>query len=197
MMNFLSVILAIFPLLIALSLSVASYIMTSYSFYTLAKRRNIKNPWLAWIPEAQYWTLGCLANAYDCKNGYDRKWQTVLITLRIIIWAVTLLAMGILLILMLRMNMLYGTVDDFSMTSGIEDVALALYTILLAVAFVVNLLWAFMNAICVYKVFESTVPDRALRYILLYFLVPFAAPVCLVKCKDKGYSCDPVIYMEL
>lgn len=31
-------------------LSLAAYVLTAYSLYTIAKRRGISNPWLAWIP---------------------------------------------------------------------------------------------------------------------------------------------------
>ncbi len=37
-----------FPML----LTVAGYILSSLGFYTLAKRRGIRHPWLSWIPVA-------------------------------------------------------------------------------------------------------------------------------------------------
>ena len=46
---------------------------------------------------------------------------------------------------------------------------------------------SFCQTICIYKIFESTVPKKAVKYLLLYLLVPLAGPICLLRCKDKGY----------
>ena len=39
-----------------------------------------------------------------------------------------------------------------------------------------------------FKIFESTVPDKALKYFLISLVVPFAAPICLFLCRNKGYE---------
>ena len=44
-----------------------------------------------------------------------------------------------------------------------------------------------MRTICFYKIFESTVPKRAVIYLLLMMMVPLAGSICLMLCKEKGY----------
>ena len=44
--------------------SVAAYVLTSLSLYTIAARRQIANPWLSWIPVVRIWVLGSLSDQY-------------------------------------------------------------------------------------------------------------------------------------
>ena len=49
----------------ALLIAAVLYIFQSVGLYTLAKRRGLRYPGLAWVPVASGWTLGCLADQYD------------------------------------------------------------------------------------------------------------------------------------
>ena len=44
--------------------SIAIYVFTALSLYTVAKRRGIAAPWLAWVPVARLWVLGSLSDQY-------------------------------------------------------------------------------------------------------------------------------------
>ena len=44
--------------------SIAIYVFTALSLYTVAKRRGIAAPWLAWVPVAGLWVLGSLSDQY-------------------------------------------------------------------------------------------------------------------------------------
>ena len=46
-------------------ISLAVYVFTALSLYTIAARRGIKNPWLAWIPVGSNWILGSVADQYQ------------------------------------------------------------------------------------------------------------------------------------
>ena len=52
------------PLMMPRIISVVAYVFTALSLYTIAKRRGIRNPWLAWIPVADVWVLGSLSDQY-------------------------------------------------------------------------------------------------------------------------------------
>ena len=43
---------------------IAIYVFTALSLYTVAKRRGIAAPWLAWVPAARLWVLGSLSDQY-------------------------------------------------------------------------------------------------------------------------------------
>ena len=50
---------------VCLVFAVLSYIFRSVGLYTMAGRRGIRNPWLAWVPVADQWLLGCLSDQYQ------------------------------------------------------------------------------------------------------------------------------------
>lgn len=41
-----------------------SYILLSWGLYSMAKRRKISKPWLAWLPFGNLWILGSLSDQY-------------------------------------------------------------------------------------------------------------------------------------
>ena len=50
--------------LMAFALGIAGYVLRSIGLYTIAKRRGISNPWLAWIPVAWVWMLGSISDQF-------------------------------------------------------------------------------------------------------------------------------------
>ena len=46
----------------------------------------------------------------------------------------------------------------------------------------------YLKIICTFKLFESTVPEKAVKYLILSILVPLASPICLFRCRNQGYS---------
>lgn len=46
--------------LVSLAFSAVTYILQSLGLYTVAKRRGINNPWLAWLPIGNVWILGSI-----------------------------------------------------------------------------------------------------------------------------------------
>ena len=45
---------------IGVILGVAAYILTALGLYAIAKNRGMENPWLAWIPIAQFYIIGAI-----------------------------------------------------------------------------------------------------------------------------------------
>ncbi len=171
-----------------------SYVMTSLSLMTIAKRRGIQNPWLAWIPIGNYWILGAITSEYDSRNGIKRRWDKALLTLGIIAGAcvaVFFIAMIIIVIFMI------GSQERPSLFDA--NIGALVAGILFFVAYIALILCSiavsFVALVCYYKLFESTVPEKALKYFLLSMLCPFAAPICLFLCRNKGYEVpNPYIY---
>ena len=58
------------------------YVLMAVGLYTIAKRREIRKPWLAWIPVANMWILGSISDQYRYvvmgQNKSKRKWLPVL-----------------------------------------------------------------------------------------------------------------------
>lgn len=183
----------VFAYFILFAFSIAGYVLTALSFQTIAKRRQIPNAWLAWLPVANYWIVGRIADDYDRKNGMNRKWGTLLLIFSIISTVSIFAVFGSLIFFVIvaaANSSLYGT--DIA-SSGIIITIILIYLILIAYILAITVLTC-LCMICIFKIFESTVPEKAVKYLLLYILVPFAAPICLFKIRNKGYSNPDPLY---
>jgi len=173
--------------LIVLGIGIASYIMRSYAMYQIAKRRSIQNSWLAWIPAGRDWMLGSIADEYDLKNGIKRKWRVAILAMSLITVVGVILIYAVIMVQSIAVMMQY---DYYSyIEPPIEEflgIFVLIYVVMIVLA-VINVANEMCKAICIYKLFESTVPEKALKYMLLNLLVPLAGPICLMKCKDAGY----------
>ena len=54
------IVLMILALVLVAGLILA--VLSALALYTIAKRREIANPWLAWIPLGQAWILGSISD---------------------------------------------------------------------------------------------------------------------------------------
>ncbi len=83
--------------LISFGMSVVGYVFTALALYTIAKRRGIKHPWLAWIPVANLWLLGCISDQYRyVTRGQVLTRRKSLLTLNIVsnvllIWSLVMI----------------------------------------------------------------------------------------------------------
>ena len=76
-------IIGIVALVISL-VAVVGYVLQSVGLYTIAKRRGIQNPWLAWLPVGNYWIAGSIADQYQyVVNGQVKNRRTILLVLSI------------------------------------------------------------------------------------------------------------------
>ena len=66
-------------------MGIAAYVLTALALYTIAKRRGLNHPWLAWIPVASAWILGSLSDQYRyVVRGENKSKRKVLLTLSIL-----------------------------------------------------------------------------------------------------------------
>ena len=177
--GFLAIFLIIY--LIILIIALANYIVMSLSLYTIAKRRAVQNPWLAWLPYGNYWVMGKLAEDFDEKNGMQRKWSTVLLVL-----SISMMIGFVFVYVGMMVSMFFMTAIDESVSLGVAFIV-ALYAIMFLLS-ALGVAAQICAMICTYKIYESTVPTKALKYLLITLLVPLGNAICLFKCRNEGYS---------
>lgn len=72
-------------IILPLALMLAAYIFKALGMYTIAEQRRIDYPWLAWVPVANGWLLGCISDQYRyVTRGESRKLRTVLVVFPVI-----------------------------------------------------------------------------------------------------------------
>ena len=168
-----------------LGIGIITYVLQSLAMYTIADRRRIPNAWLAWLPFGNVWILGSIVDHQEGQRGVDRKWRRLLLTLNLVYsFGFVLAYVGVLvaaMILALTEGMSGGDEDMFASMCGI----LVAFYIALILVVVVSTAAAALQYICIYKLYEELVPEKAIKYFLISLLVPLGQAICLTKCKNS------------
>ena len=61
--------------------AIAVYVLRAIGLYTMAKRRGLANPWLAWIPVADQFLLGAVADDITRLRGRRTNYSIILLVL--------------------------------------------------------------------------------------------------------------------
>ena len=149
--------------------------------YAIAKRRNISNPILAWIPVANMWLLGCIADNYDeAVKGVKKKTRVVLMVL-FAAFLVTAVIYGVTM----------GIFTSVMAVNNADSTAVVISAIAMVVGIVlyfgVAIAMSVFQYIAYYKLFKSCRPDNAVLFIVFSIFLP-TLPIFLFICRndDKG-----------
>ncbi|MBQ9761699.1 MAG: hypothetical protein IJV82_01320 [Oscillospiraceae bacterium] len=94
-------------------LSIASYVLLALGLYTMAKRRGIRKPWLAWIPLVNLWLVGCLSDQFQyVALGQQKNRRKTLLILELVCFVLALVLAVVLVIFLVGLIGLI--VPDFS-----------------------------------------------------------------------------------
>lgn len=166
--------------------SIATYILTSLALYSIAKRRNISNPWLAWIPVGNLWIMGSISDDYQrvvkFQSKNRRKW---ILGLYIATIAVAFVMIGVLVATMVVAvgTGLGGSVEDVDWlpaAGGLVAIIL-LSMVMMAVA-----IWAsVVEYMALYDIYRSCDSKNATLYLVLSIFVSITMPIFLLLCRDK------------
>lgn len=169
-----------------LLLSAAFYILNSLGFYTLAKRRGILHPGLAWVPiGGQDWIVGSLADQYVyLTEGKAKRQRTLLLWLNIGVWAVSMAYIGIAVLMIFR-TAASGGGDEAFLASFMSF--LGIYFLLLAVAIV----YAVFLYIALHRVYKSCDPKNATLFLVLSILVNVTQPFFVFFSRNKDLGMPP------
>lgn len=166
-------------------LGLLGYIFYALSLYTIAQRRGINNPWLAWIPMANIWILGSISDQYRyVVKGQTTNRRFVLVIAEIVVFLLGIVASA----------MALSSVADFFRQlayNGSLDGALSrlgatlIITIPLVILAVVGAVYEIM---CLYDLFVSCDQGNGLLFFILS-IVPginsICKPVFMFICRDK------------
>ena len=170
--------------LLLLLYAITAYIFSSLGLYTIARRRGILNPWLAWVPIGNIWILGSLSDQYQhVAKGKIRNRCTLLLVLNILYY---LLYIGMEIALKFAP---YGSSETdmpvFIVLLGIGGIFLL---ILLPLAVVLSV-FCYMAW---YDLYHSCNPDRAVTYLVLSILLNVTMPFFVFSCRNQDLGMIPV-----
>lgn len=171
-------------LLISFAYAVTVYIVQSLGMYTIAKRRGIHHPGLAWVPVANMWILGSVSDQYQyVVKGRIRNRRKVLLGLMIAVYVLLIVFAVVLLVGILGGDVEASDPARFSMIVAVSG-SLVFYLI----AWVLSMIAMVFMYIAYYDLFMSCNPGNAVLFLVLgiffNFLLPFFVFVC--RKKDEG-----------
>lgn len=155
---------------------VAQYVMNAMAMYSIAKNGEINHAWLAWIPVGSSWILGRICDEYDEKNNKRKHWALTLLIIEVL---VLLLSIGAYKIGM-------SEIEDFSynlLNGFVSEAYLYGLVFSLIVPSILENALGFLKYIAKYKVFESVVPEKSLKYIVITLLVPLGEGICFLRTR--------------
>lgn len=169
--------------LLLLLYAITAYIFSSLGMYTIAKRRGILNPWLAWVPIGNIWILGSLSDQYQyVAKGKIRNRCTLLLVLNILYY---ILYFGMEVALKFAP---YGN-SETDVSVFIALLGLAGVALLILIPFAVVLsVFCYMAW---YDLYRSCNPDRAVTYLVLSILLNVTMPFFVFSCRNQDLGMIP------
>ena len=171
--------------------SVASYVFTALALYTIAKRREIRNPWMAWVPLLNVWILGSISDQYRyvVKNEVRSK-RKVLLTVSILQFVATTAA--IVKVIASVVMAVTGMAQSIHETELIRLILSSLaFFIPVAILAILSLVF---RILALYDVFTSCDPANNILYLILS-LIPYIStvtqPLFLFLCREKDGGMPP------
>ena len=174
-------------------IGIAIYLLESISVYKMAKSAQIKNPWLAFIPVANDWVFGTLAEKYKKKNS--TKSARFGIILPVLEGIVLIEAIALTIFTVISIKEITGYALDAVNTS--TEMApeqfmslipvIILYFALMAVA----IAYAVVFFIALWRVYSSFDKSNATLYIVLSVILTISVPIILFIIRNRKPEFDP------
>ncbi len=173
--------------LLAVALAVFFYILQSLGLYTIAKRRGIHKPWLAWVPFGNMWILGSISDQYQyVVKGRVRNRRKVLLGLTVAIFVLTIpISSGY---LAMMASALFQNMQDGWYAVGVYMIGIILGALALFVTAIVAMV---IEYVATYDLFASCEPANALLYLVLSILFTVTLPIFMFICRKKDLGMPP------
>ena len=168
-------------------IGIAIYLLESISVYKMAKSAEIKNPWLAFIPVANDWVFGTLAEKYKKKNG--TKSARFGIILPVLEGIVLIEAIALTIFTVISIKEITGYALDAVNTS--TEMVPEQFMSLIPVIILYFALMAVVFFIALWRVYYSFDKSNATLYIVLSIIFTISVPIILFIIRNRKPEFDP------
>lgn len=172
--------------------SIAAYVMTSLALYTMAQRRGLNRPWLAWIPVVNCWIVGSLSDQYRyvVKDEIKSK-RKVLLILQLIqaVLSTAVMAVAVAMIFGAVGSLMRGASEEQILESilgpAVSIVGMSLPLAGVAIAYVI------LRYMAMYDIYRSMDPANCVLYLVLSILFGVTEPFFLLFNRNKDLGMPP------
>ena len=153
-------------------IGLAVYVLTSLSLYTIAQRRGLHAPWLAWIPVARVYLLGSLSDQYCYilhRQRHSRRKVLLVLAILSAVLSMAALVMGVMVAVGAVGGVLGGYHGRYILEAmmgplvGLMGLSLPLCGVAIALAI--------LRFMALYDVYKSLDPVNAGLYLVLSILI--------------------------
>ncbi len=169
------------PLLIGFVLGLVLYIFESIGLYKLAKNCRLPAPGLAWVPIADGYVLGRLAEVSDRTVGKKSlPYRIILPLLEAFMLIMSAVTSFFSIVMTVRAVELGRTGDIVSLEASIGVLLVVLGLLMLAVIAVCVFLY-----LALYRVYRLFAPENAVAFIVVSILFPVTTSFFLFSLRDR------------
>ena len=173
-------------------INIAVYVLTAFGLYTIANRRGISKPWLAWIPVVDVWILGSISDQYRyVVKGQNKSKRKALVTLSIISCILSVIA--VILIVALVLGAVGAAMSGISEAEALEQVMGAVVCVLVFCLPLmgVAIAHAIVYFMALYDVYHSCDPSNSVLFLVLSILFGITTPFFLFFSRNKDGGMPP------
>lgn len=179
-------------LIVSPLLSIVLYVLSSLGLYTIAQRRGLHAPWLAWIPVARVWLLGSLSDQYRyVTRGQTSSRRKILLVLDI------LSAVLKTIMLVCAISLVGQTISAFVNSYSEEQILSTLFSTLMGLLGLlvplaaVSIAYTIIRFMALYDVYKSLDPSNCTLFLVLSILFPVTEPFFLLCNRKKDLGMPP------
>lgn len=156
---------------IPLFIAIAVFILKGIGLYSIAHRRGLSHPWLAWIPIGNSFTIGKIADSYKEQTSGKRS------SLR---WAILILNIVTLICFAIEMAQIVDIVRLAIIGSDLTNILLYQKSVTYLILLVVSLLTGIATIVFMFVALHSLYKSCSNKHIVMLvfsILVPITLPI--------------------
>lgn len=161
--------------------SFVMYLLQAFAIYQMSKNMGFSNPWLAFIPIANTYAFGKVAETYVKPDGRpSAKFSKILLILQILLFIILIATIILIMVIAIMSNDAYSSVSE-----GI--VLLVLPTVFLYFAMLgVAIAYSIIYYIALWRIFALYEYKNATLYLVLSIFISFLYPIFLFILRNKA-----------
>lgn len=169
-------------------LGIAAYVLTALALYTVAQRRGLNKPWLAWIPAVNGWILGSLSDQYQyIVKGENKSKRKVLLILNILTMVFSLTILVLFAVMAAGAAFAYSEAEMMSNIMGPAMAMLGLCVPLVGVSIGAMVI----RYMAMYDIYRSMDPGNSVLFLVLSILISVTEPFFLFFNRNKDAGMPP------
>ena len=169
------------------------YILRAVGLMGIAKRRGFPNSWLAWIPFANAYLFGKVADDISYRNGQIKAFRKILLSLEIAVSVGTAISLAVMMkpLMEILSAMITYRGQAWSLYYPQTQVDSMLFTIgagamIMMLVSVVAMVYVVFHYIALYRIYKEYSPNEAVIFLVLSILLSgIFEPISLLIIKNR------------